>query len=219
MKSLILKTVFFKLNLLWVIPVALTVVNTKSAAAQTVYPFDVFYDTTVTLTPTSNPSVSLANVSGINNNAPYGLTNFTSLNYSQTQFVNNIPVSISFNPDPAAFGLQGAVGTDKFFGSGQDQLFGISKATATFDYANNLLVGSGTETIIGGTGRFTGAIGILTFSESEPLNEDPNASLRGRAFLKGSFQIAQVPEPRTNLGLCGLAMMGVGFLRRFKHSS
>ena len=205
------------------IPLAFTLVgfgsSIKSATAQTVFPFDVHYDTTVILTPIPGSDVSRADVSGTNPDAPYGLTNFTSLNYSRTNFQNGVPTQITFNPDPAAFGLQGLpVGTDRFFGSSEDQLFAISNATAQFDFPNNQLVGSGTETITGGSGRFNGATGTLTFSETEPLNADPTAPLKGRAFLNGSFQFPErVPEPTATSALIGVALIGAGSLvRRFR---
>jgi hypothetical protein len=84
----------------------------------------------------------------------------------------------------------------------------INNATGTLD-------GTGTITITGGSGRFVGANGILNFSESEPLEQDPTAPLRGKAFLSGSFQTPQkVPEPKMNLVLIGIEVTAVGFLLR-----
>ena len=207
-------------SIAWVIPVAITLVgfgsSVKSATAQTTtFPFNVEYDTTVTLTPILGSDVERANVSGTNINAPYGLTNFTSLNYSRTNFQNDVPVSITFAPDPATFGLQALpIGTDRFFGSGDDQLFATSNASAIFDYPNQQLVGSGSETITGGSGRFTGASGTLTFNESEPLT-DPSAPLRGKALLSGSIQIPQrVPEPKNTTALVGISVIATGSLLR-----
>jgi hypothetical protein len=55
----------------------------------------------------------------------------------------------------------------------------------------------------------------LSFTESEPLNADPTAPLRGRAFLKGSFQIPKtVPEPRTDMTLISAGLIGIAFLMR-----
>ncbi|MBR8837449.1 MAG: hypothetical protein DSM106950_26420 [Stigonema ocellatum SAG 48.90 = DSM 106950] len=206
-------------NIARLIPLTFTLVgfgsSIKSATAAT-FPFEVFYDTSVTLTPIPGSDVSRADVSGTNPDAPYGLTNFTSLNYSRTILENNVPIQIIFNPDPAAFGLQDLpIGTDRFFGSGEDQLIGISSATAQFDFPNNQLVGSGTETITGGSGRFSGATGTLTFTESEPLDADPTAPLKGQAFLNGSINVPErVPEPTATTALISIALMGAGSVVR-----
>ncbi len=210
--------VVFRSSIALLIPATLTAIvvgfSVKSVTAQTIYGFDTNYNTTVNLTPIPGSNIFRADVSGTNPDAPYGLTNFTSLNYSLTKIQGGIPISITFNPDPASFGLTGLpIGIDRFFGSGNDQLFAISNATAKFD-PNNQLVGSGTETITGGSGRFTGATGTLNFSESEPLNADPNAPLHGQAFLTGSFQTAQVLEPKTDMGILSIGAIGLGFLLR-----
>lgn len=54
--------------------------STAKAIAQTIYPFDVVYNTEVTLTPIPLTNVSKAFVSGFNSEAPYGLSNFLSIN-------------------------------------------------------------------------------------------------------------------------------------------
>lgn len=201
----------------WFVSVAVTLLgvaaNAAKASAQTTYPFDVSYDTNVILTPIT-PEVSGASVSGFNADAPYGLTNFTSINnYSQ---FNPAAGVFTFVPDAAQFGLEGLpVGVDRFFGNGEDQLFGSSNATAVINNATGTLDGTGTITITGGSGRFVGATGILNFSESEPLDQDPTAPLRGKAFFSGSFQTPQkVPEPKMNLVLIGVGVTAAGFLLR-----
>ena len=198
----------------WLVPVALTFITVVSGAtkalAQTTLPFDTFYDTEVVLEPVT-PNVSKAFISGFNPDAPYGLTNFTSINYSQFNPQTN---TFTFVPDAAQFGLEGlSVGTDAFFGSGEDQLFGRSNATAVINLTNNTLDGSGTVTITGGTGRFSNAAGILNFSETESLAQDPTAPLKGKAFLNGTIEV--VPEPETEMGtLVGIGVIGASFLMR-----
>lgn len=208
-----------KLGIAWLIPVAFTFVgfssNVKSAIAQTTFPFEVVYDTDVILAPIpSSSDVLLASVFGFNPEAPYGLTEFTSVNnYSRFDPATN---AFSFVADPARFGLEGLpTAVDTFFGSGDDQLFGSSEATATIDSATNTLNGIGIITITGGAGRFTGATGILNFLESESLDQDPTGPLRGQAFLSGSFQVPQrVPEPTNTTTLAGIGVIGAGFLLR-----
>jgi hypothetical protein len=200
----------------WFIPVTLALLNVGLSSArtnaQTIFDFDTFYDTTVVLEALT-PPVTKATITGFNPNAPYGLTNFSSLNYSQ---FNPATGTFTFVPDATRFGVEGLpVGMDMYFGSGEDELFGLSEATAVIDRANNLLNGTGTVTITGGKGRFAGATGTFRFTESEPLNEDPRAPLKGRAFIKGTFQVPQrVPEPKTHIGLIGVAVFGVSLLSR-----
>jgi hypothetical protein len=203
-------------KILWFIPVTLALLNVGLSSArtnaQTIFDFDTFYDTAVVLEPLT-PPVTKATITGVNPNAPYGLTNFSSLNYSQ---FNPATETFTFVPDATRFGVEGLpVGMDMYFGSGEDKLFGLSDATAVIDRANNLLNGTGTVTITGGEGRFIGATGTFRFTESEPLNEDPTAPLKGRAFIKGTFQVPQrVPEPKTHIGLIGVAVVGVSLLSR-----
>lgn len=191
--------------------------SSAKAIALTIYPFDVVYNTEVTLTPIPSTDVSKAFVSGFNSDAPYGLSNFLSVNnYSRTDPNTG---NLIFSQDPAKFGLQGLpIGRDEFFGSGDDKLFGSSNATASFDFINRQLVGSGTITITGGAGRFSGATGIFNFSETESLDQDPTAPLKGKAFLSGSFQTQQkTPEPRTNATLLGISVIGIGLMLRRRY--
>ncbi|MCL6753908.1 hypothetical protein KBT16_24205 [Nostoc sp. CCCryo 231-06] len=188
--------------------------STAKAIAQTIYPFDVVYNTEVTLTPIPLTNVSKAFVSGFNSEAPYGLSNFLSINnYSR---IDPNTGNLIFLQDAAKFGLQGLpIGRDEFFGSSDDKLFGSSSATASFDFINRKLVGSGTITITGGAGRFSGATGMFNFSEIESLDQDPTAPLKGKAFLSGSFQTPQkTPEPRTNTTLFGICVIGIGLMLR-----
>ncbi|MEH1837457.1 MAG: hypothetical protein V7L20_01525 [Nostoc sp.] len=191
--------------------------STAKAIAQTTFPFDVVYNTEVTLTPIPSTDVSKAFVSGFNSDAAYGLTNFLSIdNYSR---VDPNTGNLVFVQDPAKFGLQGLpIGRDEFFGSGNDKLFGSSSASASFDFINRQLVGSGTITITGGAGKFSGATGIFNFNEIESLDQNPTALLRGQAFLSGSFQTPQkVSELRTNATLFGICVIGIGFISRRRY--
>ncbi|MDB9401831.1 hypothetical protein PN459_17885 [Microcystis aeruginosa CS-567/02-A1] len=193
--------------------------STAQAIAQTTYIFDTVYDTEVTLTPIPSTDVSQAFISGFNPDAPYGLTNLSSINnYGR---IDPNTGNLEFFADPAEFGLQGLpIGTDEFFGSGNDKLFGSSSATASFDLINNLLIGSGTITITGGAGRFRGATGIFNFTEIESLDQDPTAPLKGQAFVSGSFQTPQtVPEPSTDAILFNISVIGIGLMLRRSHKS
>lgn len=98
-----------------------------------------------------------------------------------------------------------------------NKVFGTASATAVLDFENLTGGGSGTVTITGGEGLFTGATGILDFSEQDIINPDPNAiSLRGKALVSGSIEA--VPEPGTGTGtLVGMGVIGAGFLLRRRH--
>ena len=206
--------IIFRTHITWLVPVALTFISVgcgaTKALTQTTLPFDTFYDTEVVLEPIT-PNVSKASISGFNPNAPYGLTNFTSTNYSQFNPQTNTFTCVS---DALQCGLEGIpVGTDVYFGSGEDKLFGNSNATAVINLTNGTLNGSGTVTINGGAGRFNNATGILNFSETESLNQDPTAPLKGRAFLSGNIEI--VPEPKAEMGtLVGIGAIAASFLIR-----
>lgn len=205
----------FKVNT-WFVAAVVSVTSIgmswQKSNAQTVFDFDTFYDTEVILQPITS-DLRRASITGSNPNAPYGITNFNSTNYSQ---FNPATGTFTFVPDAAQFGVQGLpLGMDMYFGANGDKLFGLSNATAVIDSANGVLNGSGTVTITGGEGRFAGATGLFSFTESEPLNADPTAPLRGRAFLKGSFQIPKtVPEPRTDMTLVSAGLIGITFLMR-----
>ena len=182
--------------------------------AQTIYPFEASYNTEVTLIPIPATDVSQAFISGYNPDAPYGLTNFKSINnYSRFDTATN---QLVFVQDASKFGLQGfPIGGDEFSGNGDDKLFGNSTAAASFDFINRKLTGTGIVNITGGSGRFSGAMGKLNFFESEPLDEDPTAPLKGKTFLTGSFQVSKkIPEPGNNIALFGVAVLGVGLRRR-----
>lgn len=211
-------------NTAWfrLIPVALTIVgfgsSVQSASAQTIFPFNTVYDTVVTLTPIPGTDVSQALVVGVNPDAPYGLTNFRSFNnYSR---IDQNTGNLIFVQDASIFGLSGfPIGGEEFSGNGDDRLFGNSTATAAFDFPNNVLSGTGIINITGGAGKFSGANGIINFTEIEPLNLDPTAPLIGQAFLDGSFATPQqVPEPATNTALIGMGLMGTALVvkRRYK---
>ncbi|MEA5598015.1 PEP-CTERM sorting domain-containing protein [Rivularia sp. UHCC 0363] len=203
----------------WLIPVALASFsigsNIQRAAANTTFPFNTVYDTEVTVTPIDNSDVVKASVSGTNSNAPYGLTNFMSENYSRIDPGTGVG---TFSADPTDLGLDPAVFpllTDEFFGSGDDKLFGFSKITALFDFQTFKVSGEGSINITGGAGRFTGASGSLAFTENGNFDPNPTAPILGEAIISGSFQVPhQIPEPTTTVGLITGALGASLFLRQ-----
>lgn len=206
----------------WLIPVALTCLsigsNIQRAAANTTFPFNVLYDTELTITPILNSDVVKASVTGTNSNAPYGLTNFISENYSRINPETGIG---TFSANPEDLGLDPAVFpflTEEYFGSGDDKLFGFSQITAEFDFQNFTVSGIGTVNITGGAGRFTGATGTLNFTENGDFDPNPTAPIEGEAVISGTFQVPhQIPEPSYTFGLAA-GVVGAGLFLRQKKS-
>ena len=75
---------------LWLVPVALTLAifapGATKAIAQTTYEFEAVYDLEVTLKEIA-PNISEATVVGESADAPYGLTQLMSMNYSNPKSV------------------------------------------------------------------------------------------------------------------------------------
>lgn len=205
----------------WLIPVALTCLsigsNIQKAAANTIFPFNTVYETELTITPIPNTDVVRASVTGTNSNAPYGLTNLISENYSRIDIETGIG---TFSANPEDLGLDPAVFPfleEEYFGSGDDKLFGFSQITAQFDFQNETVSGIGTVNITGGAGRFTGATGTLDFEENGDFDPNATGPILGEAIINGSFQVPhQIPEPSDTIGLA-FGVVGSGlFLRRKK---
>ncbi len=185
---------------------------TTKAFAQTIYPFNAVYDVVNVFEPIT-PEVSKVTLVGTSADAPYGLTNIASGNYTRLDTATGITKS---GPDAAEFGINGLpILTDTFFGSGNNKLFGTSTATAVADLANLTASAEVTLTIIGGSGEFTAAKGTLQISDTYTLSLDPTAPIKGRASVNGSFETFQkVPEPNAGIGMV-LGICGVGlFLKR-----
>jgi hypothetical protein len=197
----------------WLVPLALTLVgfkpNAALANAQTTYTFSANYNFLNSLRFITS-DVSEIFLSGESTDAPYGLTKLNGLVYGETNFATG---EFSGNTDPTTFGLQGVpFGSIVLEGGGSDKLFATESATGLVDFGNLTATNSGTLTITGGEGIFTGATGTLTFSEVGTLNPDPTGPYRGRLSVNGFFQT--VPEPRTNTTIVVTGVIGVGMLLR-----
>lgn len=186
--------------------------NTTKANAQTTFPFEATYDIEVTLKEIA-PQIQEVTVIGESEDAPYGLTNLTSMNYA---FLDSQTGASQSGPDATEFGLQGLpILTDTLFGSGNDKLTGTSSATASLDFENGLGIANGTLTITDGEGRFQNATGTLSISDTYALSPDPTAPLIGEAIVSGSFTIPQtVPEAENTSTLIGIGIIGTGLLVR-----
>ena len=116
----------FRLKAAYLTPFAVTLLlfglQTKSAAAQTIYPFNATYTSENTLVPIAG-NVSKLTIIASSTDAPYGLTKFVNTNYG---LINPSTGEVVFNPDASTFGLkdlpQGGLtllraGNDKLFGN------------------------------------------------------------------------------------------------------
>lgn len=203
----------------WLVPLALTLVgfglSAASATAQNTYTINSNYDVLANSRAiTSN--ISAVSILGDSTDAPYGLTTINGLLYSQVDFATS---SFRFNTDPTTFGLQGEPFGSIVLGSGSNKLFGTDDASGIIDFGNLTATATGTFTITGGSGMFTGASGTLAFSEVDTLSLDPSVPTRARSSLNGSFQVAptQVPEPRTDMTMLLMSVIGAGvLLRRYR---
>ncbi|MEH1917701.1 hypothetical protein [Nostoc sp.] len=204
----------------WLVPVVLSLasfaLDTTKAIAQTNYEFEAVYNLEVSLREIA-PNISVGTVVGNSLNAPYGLTQLSSMSYSRLD--PNTGISTA-SPDAVTFGLEGLPPLiDRFFSKdSDDSLIGSSTATATSDLENLTASAFGILTITSGTGRFNGAIGTLTLSDNYTISPDPTVPLIGQALVSGSFQIpTSVPESGNSLSLVGISAIGAAFLLRRHH--
>ncbi len=187
----------------WFIPVALTLVGFAPSAAtaftQAPYTFNASYDTLNTSEIISS-NVSKASISGESSDAPYGLNKINGSTYTQIDLATGM---FSFNTDPTKFGLKSIpLGSIVFSGSGDDKLFGTDDATGIIDLSTLTATASGTFTITGGEGIFSGVTGTLAFSEVDALSLNSDVPFRGRASVNGTIQT--VPEPKTDIMLLSM---------------
>lgn len=187
-------------------------------AAQMTYTtkFSITYDTLVKVDPSYRPDlgISRATITGENAKAPFGLTNVISNTYSKFDPTTN---TATFDANPAVFGLEAPVLSDRYFG-GPNELFGTASDKAVFNFEEMTVAGGGTITITGGTGVFEGATGKIVFTQNDKLTStDLTQPFRGKANLDFSIQTPKpVPEPTTHATamLAFAGMIGAGSLWR-----
>ena len=186
--------------------------NTTKVNAQTTFPFEATYKTESVFEPIQD-DVFKSTVTGESTDAPYGLTNLIKMNYIERNDDARMQKIVT---DASEFGVEGLpVLSETFFGSGDDKLFAITTATVNQNFEDFTTSISGTTTIVGGEGNFTGATGTLTLSENTIF--DPNAttepSTTGTAVLTGSFTVPQkVPEAGNTKTIFGMGIIGTGLL-------
>jgi hypothetical protein len=208
----------------WLVPVAITLLSigtgAKRAVAQVTLPFETVYEIQ-DISREIAPGVLEVNLLGESADAPYGLTNITTLTYSRLDPNTGM---FTFSADPAAVGLEGLpFGMAMLFGSTNDRLFGNSGGSGVIDFESFSVTDSGTINITGGSGRFRGATGTLNFSGKAFLSPEPNAPSRGQALVSGTIQVSPsqtVPEPNNTTAVTGMGVIGAAFLlHRQRHKA
>lgn len=186
-----------------------------SAIAETVFPFETVYNT-VSVFKEVSPGISQITVTGESETAPYGLTSLSSLSYGQLNLNTNELITTQ---DPARLGNSDLpFGENRIFNSNNgDSVFVRESVTRPFpiDFENQTASIVSTLNITGGSGRFSGATGILNVSVEDILASDSTAFSRGRVKYSGSFQTPQaVPEARNITTLATIGAIRVGCLVR-----
>ncbi|MGD1912772.1 MAG: hypothetical protein ACFB2X_18570 [Rivularia sp. (in: cyanobacteria)] len=207
----------------WLIPGVLALIgfgsSVGSAKAQTVYPFDATYDGSSTLLNPITEDITSQTVSGVSNNAPFGLTQASGVLYVKSDLNNN---SYTFSSNPETFGLQGLPqGGVTLFGEGDNKLFyAVENGTGVIDLANLTTTGTNTNIITGGEGLFQGATGTLTGSEVYQIDNllvDPTSTSKGTVRINGTIEVPltrKVPESNSAAALTGIGIIGATFLLR-----
>ncbi|MBH8554412.1 hypothetical protein I8751_18980 [Nostocaceae cyanobacterium CENA357] len=202
-------------NSVWFVPVVLSLaslgLDTTKAIAQTNYEFEAIYNLEIRLNEIA-PNISVVTAVGNSLDAPYSLTQLSSMGYSRLDPTTGVSTIV---PDAAVFGLEGLpVFGDRLYSNESDNsLIGNSTTTATINLENLTASAFAILNITGGTGRFSAATGTLTLTENYTISPDPTAPLIGQALIEGSFQTpASVPEPGNFAALVAMGAISTTFL-------
>ncbi|GJD22604.1 hypothetical protein RIVM261_075600 [Rivularia sp. IAM M-261] len=195
----------------------------ESVKAQTTYTFNATYDGTSALLRQVTEDIAARSISGLSNDAPYGLTKASGLTYVKT---NPIDGSYRFSSNPQTFGLQNQpLGGVTLFGEGTNKLFyQFEDGAGVFNPETLTTTSSNTNIITGGEGIFEGATGTLTNSEVfqvANLLVDPTSASKGIVKINGAITVPitqKVPEPNVTAALVGVSI-GTAFLLRRRRQS
>jgi hypothetical protein len=218
------RTIMLCQKVTWFIPVALTLLgfgaNVQSATAQTkenTYEFSITYDALAIFGPVFNEEKNILDVAVLGESigdAPFGLTNFDSRTYGRFED-RGTQIFSTFDADPSVFGIEGNLRGDRYFG-GSNELFGRASDSAVIDLVEQTIVGGGIINVTGGTGIFSNATGLITFTQEDRLSPgetDGPLTSRGVAVLNFSIRTPQrVPEPAATTTLVGLGVTGAALL-------
>ncbi|BAZ18888.1 hypothetical protein NIES4071_107730 (plasmid) [Calothrix sp. NIES-4071] len=190
----------------------------RSAKAQTTYTFNATYDGSV-LTRQIAENITQTSISGLSNDALYGLTKASGIAYIKT---NPIDGSYRFSTNPQTFGLENQpLGGVTLFGEGGNKLFyQVENGTGVFNPETLTTSGSNTNIITGGEGLFEGATGTLTGSEVYQVANllvDPTSASKGIVRINGAIVVPatqKVPEPNATAAFVAIGIGATFLLRR-----
>lgn len=137
------------------------------------------YETEVSFEPYVD-NVQIVSVTGTSENAPFGLTELNTSNYSTIDENGEF----LFSADPEDFSVEGEILIDEFLGESENELFGTSSGMGEVDFEAGVVSGTGEIEITGGRGIFEDASGTLNFEETEVLAES-----MGTAVVSGTVTI------------------------------
>ncbi|WP_413166032.1 hypothetical protein ACL6C3_05500 [Capilliphycus salinus ALCB114379] len=181
-----------------------------------------------------NPSIIDVFGSGVSTepDVPFGFTNFTTDTYGLPITLESVPDPetgeplpvrqlIIFRADPNDFSLNlpSPEFSDVYSGENTDnKLFGLANDQAILNIISpteGTVAGGGIITLVGGEGTFEGAVGQISFNQSDTFNPSDDGPTLGQATLEFSIETPQeVPEPGTPATLLGLGVIGSGVLLR-----
>lgn len=195
--------------------------SVESAKAQTTYTFNATYDGTSALLRPITEDVTARSISGLSNDAPYGLTKASGFAYVKT---NPNDGSYRYSTNPQTFGLHSSpLGGITLFGEGNNKLsYQFEDGVGVFNPETLTTTSSNTNKITGGEGLFEGATGTLSGSEVYQVANllvDPTSASKGIVRINGAIIVPttqKVPEPNTTAALFGMGIIGATFFLRSK---
>lgn len=190
--------------------------SVESVKAQTNYTFNATYDGTSALLRQITEDITARSISGLSNDAPYGLTKASGFAYIKT---NPSDGSYRYSTNPQTFGLQNQpLGGVTLFGEGSNKLFyQFEDGVGVFNPEALTTTSSNTNKITSGEGIFEGATSTLTGSEVYQVANllvDPTSVSKGIVKINGAITVPatqKVPEPNATVGLVGV-VIGTTFL-------
>ncbi|HAG81703.1 MAG TPA: hypothetical protein DCL61_11160 [Cyanobacteria bacterium UBA12227] len=193
--------------------------NIENTKAQTSYTFNATYDASSVLFKSITEDITARSISGLSNDAPFGLTKATGLLYVKTNLSTG---AFIFNTNPEAFGLKNqTLGGITLFGEGNNKLFyEINNGTGILNLQTLTSTASNTNIITGGEGLFKDATGMLMGSEVYQIANllvDPSSPIKGIVKINGTISVAptqKVPEANTSVTLVGMSLASITFLLR-----
>ncbi|MBW4600498.1 MAG: PEP-CTERM sorting domain-containing protein [Calothrix sp. FI2-JRJ7] len=193
--------------------------SVESVKAQTTYTFNATFDGTSALLRQITEDITARSISGLSNDAPYGLTKANGSVYIKT---NPIDGSYRYSTNPQRFGLDNQpLGGVTLFGEGINKLsYQFEDGVGVFNAEALTSTGSNTNIITGGEGIFEGATGRLTGSEVYQVANllvDPTSASKGIVKINGTIIVPttqKVPEPNATAALVGVGISGIFLLQR-----